>query len=66
MSFQIDFRMMLNCEDTEAQEIVTGELIDYVEEQLSAGVPVERQIQALAEVILEMHDMISPEGETVH
>jgi regulator of sirC expression with transglutaminase-like and TPR domain len=66
MSFQIDFRMMLNCEDTEAQEIVTGGLIDYVEEQLSAGVPVERQIQALAEVILEMHDMISPEGETVH
>ena len=66
MSFQIDFRMMLNCEDTEAQEIVTGELKDYVEEQLSAGVPVERQIQALAEVILEMHDMISPEGETVH
>jgi regulator of sirC expression with transglutaminase-like and TPR domain len=58
--------MMLNCEDTEAQEIVTGGLIDYVEEQLSAGVPVERQIQALAEVILEMHDMISPEGETVH
>jgi hypothetical protein len=66
MSFQIDFRMMLNCEDTEQQEIVTGGLIDYVEEQLSAGVPVERQIQALAEVILEMHDMISPEGETVH
>ena len=66
MSFQIDFRMMLTCEDTEAQEIVTGELIDHVEEQLSAGVPVERQIQALAEVILEMHDMISPEGETVH
>ena len=66
MSFQIDFRMMLNCEDTEQQEIVTGELIDHVEEQLSAGVPVERQIQALAEVILEMHEMISPEGETVH
>jgi hypothetical protein len=66
MSFQIDFRMMLTCEDTEAQEIVTGELIDHVEEQLSAGVPVERQIQALAEVILEMHEMISPEGETVH
>ena len=66
MSFQIDFRMMLNCEDTEQQEIVTGELIDHVEEQLSAGVPVERQIQALAEVILEMHEMISPESETVH
>ena len=66
MSFQIDFRMMLNCEDTEQQEIVTGELIDHVEEQLSAGVPVERQIQALAEVILEMHEMISPEGEIVH
>ena len=66
MSFQIDFRMMLNCEDTEQQEIVTGGLIDYVEEQLSAGVPVERQIQALAEVILEMHEMISPEGEIVH
>ena len=66
MSFQIDFRMMLTCEDTEAQEIVTGELIDHVEEQLSAGVPVERQIQALAEVILEMHEMISPESETVH
>ena len=66
MSFQIDFRMMLNCEDTEAQEIVTGGLIDYVEEQLSAGVPVERVMQGLAEVILEMHDMISPEGETVH
>jgi len=66
MSFQIDFRMMLNCEDTDQQEIVTGGLIDYVEEQLSAGVPVERQIQALAEVILEMHEMISPEGEIVH
>lgn len=58
--------MMLNCEDTETQEIVTGELIDHVEEQLSAGVPVERMLQGLAEVILEMHDMISPEGETVH
>ena len=66
MSFQIDFRMMLTCEDTEQQEIVTGELIDHVEEQLSAGVPVERLIQGLAEVILEMHEMISPEGETVH
>jgi regulator of sirC expression with transglutaminase-like and TPR domain len=66
MSFQIDFRMMLNCEDTDQQEIVTGGLIDYVEEQLSSGVPVERQIQALAEVILEMHEMISPEGEIVH
>jgi hypothetical protein len=66
MSFHIDFRMMLNCEDTEAQEIVTGELIDHVEEQLSAGVPVERMLQGLAEVILEMNDMISPEGETMH
>ena len=66
MSFQIDFRMMLNCEDTEQQEIITGELIDHVEEQLSAGVPVERVMQSLAEVILEMQDMISPEGETVH
>ena len=66
MSFQIDFRMMLNCEDTDQQEIVTGELIDHVEEQLSAGVPVERVMQGLAEVILEIQDMISPEGETVH
>jgi hypothetical protein len=66
MSFQIDFRMMLNCEDTDQQEIVTGELIDHVEEQLSAGVPVERLIQGLAEVILEMHEMINPEGEIVH
>ena len=66
MSFQIDFRMMLNCEDTEAQEIITGEIIDHVEEQLSAGVPVERLLQGLAEVILEMHEMISPEGEIVH
>ena len=66
MSFQIDFRMMLNCEDTEQQEIITGEIIDHVEEQLSAGVPVERVMQGLAEVILEMQDMISPEGETLH
>ena len=66
MSFQIDFRMMLNCEDTDQQEILTGELIDHVEEQLSAGVPVERVMQSLAEVILEIQDMISPEGETVH
>jgi hypothetical protein len=66
MSFQIDFRMMLNCEDTEQQEIVTGELIDHVEDQLSAGVPVERVMQSLAEVILEMHELVSPEGETVH
>jgi hypothetical protein len=66
MSFQIDFRMMLTCEDTDQQEIVTGELIDHVEEQLSAGVPVERVMQSLAEVILEIQDMISPEGETVH
>jgi len=66
MSFQIDFRMMLTCEDTDQQEIVTGELIDHVEEQLSAGVPVERVIQGLAEVILEMHEMINPEGGTVH
>ena len=66
MSFQIDFRMMLTCEDTEQQEIVTGELIDHVEDQLSAGVPVERLIQGLAEVILEMHEMVNPEGETVH
>ncbi len=66
MSFQIDFRMMLNCEDTDQQEIITGELIDHVEEQLSAGVPVERALQALAEVILELSDMVNPEGETVH
>ena len=66
MSFQIDFRMMLNCEDTDQQEIVTGELIDHVEEQLSAGVPVERVMQSLAEVILELSDMVNPEGETVH
>ena len=66
MSFQIDFRMMLNCEDTETQEIVTGELIDHVEEQLSAGVPVERVMQGLAETLLELNEMISPEGETVH
>ncbi len=66
MSFQIDFRMMLNCEDTEAQEIVTGEIIDAVEEQLSKGVPVNRLLQGLAEVIIELHEMASPEGETVH
>ena len=66
MSFQIDFRMMLTCEDTDQQEIVTGELIDHVEEQLSAGVPVERVMQGLAEVILEMQDMINPGGGTVH
>ncbi len=66
MSFQIDFRMMLNCEDTDQQETVTGQLIDHVEDQLSAGVPVERVLQGLAEVILEMHDMINPEGDTVH
>ena len=66
MSFQIDFRMMLNCEDTDQQEIVTGELIDHVEEQLSTGVPVERLLQGLAEVILELSDMVNPEGETVH
>ena len=66
MSFQIDFRMMLNCEDTDQQEIVTGELIDHVEEQLSAGVPVERVLQGLAEVILELSDMVNPEGETMH
>ncbi len=66
MSFQIDFRMMLNCEDTDQQEIVTGGLIDYVEEQLSSGVPVERTLQALAEVILELNEMVNPEGEIVH
>ena len=66
MSFQIDFRMMLNCEDTDQQEIVTGEIIDHVEDQLSAGVPVERVLQGLAEVILELSDMVNPEGETVH
>jgi len=66
MSFQIDFRMMLKCEDTEAQEIVTGELIDHIEEQLSAGVPVERVMQGLAETLLELHEMVSPEGETLH
>lgn len=66
MSFQIDFRMMLNCEDTDQQEIVTGELIDHVEEQLSAGVPVERVMQGLAEVILEINEMINPKDETVH
>lgn len=66
MSFQIDFRMMLNCEDTDQQETVTGQLIDHVEDQLSAGVPVERVLQGLAEVILEMHEMINPEGDTVH
>ena len=66
MSFQIDFRMMLNCEDTDQQEAVTGEIIDHVEEQLSAGVPVERVMQGLAEVILEINEMINPEGETVH
>tara|TARA_R100000951_G_scaffold112282_1_gene112399 strand:- start:430 stop:630 length:201 start_codon:yes stop_codon:yes gene_type:complete len=66
MSFQIDFRMMLNCEDSEEQEIVTGEIIDAVEEQLSKGVPVNRMLQGLAEVIIELHDMINPEGETVH
>ena len=66
MSFQIDFRMMLNCEDTEAQKIVTGELIDHIEEQLSAGVPVERMLQGLAETLIELHEMSSPEGETVH
>lgn len=66
MSFQIDFRMLLSCEDTEQQEIVTGELIDHVENQLSEGVPVERVLQGLAEVILELSEMSSPEGETVH
>ena len=66
MSFQIDFRMMLNCEDTEQQEIVTGELIDHVESQLSANVPIERLMQGLAEVILELSDMVNPEGETLH
>lgn len=66
MSFQIDFRMMLNCEDTDQQETVTGQLIDHVEDQLSSGVPVERVLQGLAEVILEMHEMINPEGDTVH
>ena len=66
MSFQIDFRMMLNCEDTDQQEIVTGELIDHIEEQLSAGVPVERMLQGLAETLIELHEMSSPEGETVH
>ena len=66
MSFQIDFRVLLTCEDTEAQEIVTGELIDHIEEQLSAGVPVERMLQGLAETLIELHEMSSPEGETVH
>ena len=66
MAFKIDFRMLLSCEDTEQQEVVTGDLIDHVEHQLSEGVPVERVLQGLAEVILELHEMSSPEGETVH
>lgn len=66
MSFQIDFRMLLECEDSDEQEIVTGEIIDAVEEQLSKGVPVNRMLQGLAEVIIELHEMASPEGETVH
>jgi len=66
MSYQIDFRVLLTCVDDDVAEIETGLLVDYCEERLHETSP-ERLMQALGEVLMELHesDLINS-GQTVH
>ena len=65
MAFKIDLRLLLECEDTDDAEIETGLLIDYCEERLNETAP-ERLMQALAEVLCELHDSELLKGDTMH
>tara|TARA_R110002096_G_C14270609_1_gene695584 strand:+ start:442 stop:639 length:198 start_codon:yes stop_codon:yes gene_type:complete len=65
MAFRIDLRLLLECEDNDQAEIETGLLIDYCEERLGEVRP-ERLMQALAEVLCELHDSELLKGDTMH
>ena len=65
MAFKIDLRLLLECEDTDEAEIETGLLVDYCEERLNETTP-ERVIQALAEVLCELHDSELLKSGTMH
>ena len=65
MTFKIDLRLLLECEDNDQAEIETGLLIDYCEERLNETTP-ERLMQSLAEVLCELHDSELLKGDTMH
>ena len=56
MAFKIDLRLLLECEDNDDAEIETG---------LNETAP-ERVIQALAEVLCELHDSELLKSGTMH
>ena len=65
MAFKIDLRLLLECEDNDQAEIETGLLIDYCEARLNETTP-ERLMQALAEVLCELHDSELLKSGTMH
>ena len=65
MAFKIDLHLLLECDDTDDAEVETGLLIDYCEERLNETTP-ERLMQALAEVLCELHDSELMQIETMH
>tara|TARA_R110000772_G_scaffold225782_1_gene336446 strand:- start:293 stop:493 length:201 start_codon:yes stop_codon:yes gene_type:complete len=66
MAFGLELRILIkNCHDDELSEVEAGLLIDYCEERLNETTP-ERLLQALAEVLSELHDSELLEGETMH
>lgn len=65
MTFKIDLRLLLECEDTDDAEIETGLLVDYCEERLNETTP-ERLMQSLAEVLCELHDSELLKSGTMH
>ena len=65
MAFKIDLHLLLECDDTDDAEIESGKLIDYCEERLNETTP-ERLMQALAEVLCELHDSELLKSDTMH
>ena len=65
MAFKIDLHLLLECDDTDDAEVETGMLIDYCEERLNETTP-QRLMQALAEVLCELHDSELLKGGTMH
>ena len=65
MAFKIDLRLLLECEDSDQAEAEAGLLIDYCEERLNEIKP-EILLQALAEVLCELHASELLEGGTMH
>ena len=64
MTYRIELRMSLNCDDSDEAELELDELADYIGGRLVDGSDYERVIQAMVEAIVELHS--ADQVDTVH